>query len=410
MPVDSLKLDTSCYMVHGRKFEISRQYSVVEPVGQGMLGVVCVAHDKVADEKCAIKKIECVFEHITSAKRTLRELRILRHLQHENLINVRSIFLPGSKAVFEDIYVISEHMETDLGSIIRSSQPLTHDQTQFLLYQTLRGMKYVHSAGVIHRYVEPRNLLVNSNCDLRICDFGLAQINFEDEGFQTCPMMEYVCTRWYRAPEVLCSWAKYCSAVDVWSIGCVFGEMLVRRPILLGHNSVRQLQLMVRLLGTPSCDELRAIPFKPRLLIASFPRSDGMFEETFSECSKEASKLLRMLLQLSPERRVNVSKALEHPYMDTLFCPEDEPTRDVLDPADFEFERRKVNIQALREELFQEALHYYPETRERYVQEQQRLGKHRYSLQTYPLLVPGEPQHSPDEEAAAEERGRAEPA
>mmetsp|Transcript_24256 Transcript_24256/g.76570 ORF Transcript_24256/g.76570 Transcript_24256/m.76570 type:complete len:394 (+) Transcript_24256:78-1259(+) len=391
MPVDSLKLDTSCYMVHGRKFEISRQYSVVEPVGQGMLGVVCVAHDKVADEKCAIKKIECVFEHITSAKRTLRELRILRHLQHENLINVRSIFLPGSKAVFEDIYVISEIMETDLASILKGTQMLSDEQNQYLLYQILRGMKYVHSAGVIHRYVEPRNLLVNSNCDLRICDFGLAQINFEDEGFQTCPMTEYVSKRWYRAPEVLCSWVNYDSAIDVWSIGCVFAEMLVLRPLFPGGNSQRLLKLIVALLGTPSSEELDAIPSELcRRTVDALPRSEGGFRARFSEASDETADLLRTMLQFSPRKRATVPQALEHPYMGELFCPEDEPTRNALEASDFEFERRRVNIQALREELFQEVLQYYPETRERYMQEQHRLGQQRHSLKTYPLLAPGE--------------------
>mmetsp|Transcript_110225 Transcript_110225/g.351569 ORF Transcript_110225/g.351569 Transcript_110225/m.351569 type:complete len:408 (-) Transcript_110225:68-1291(-) len=400
MPVDSLKLDTSCYMVHGRKFEISRQYSVVEPVGQGMLGVVCVAHDKVADEKCAIKKIECVFEHITSAKRTLRELRILRHLQHENLINVRSIFLPGSKAVFEDIYVISEHMETDLGSIIRSSQPLTHDQTQFLLYQTLRGMKYVHSAGVIHRYVEPRNLLVNSNCDLRICDFGLAQINFEDEGFQTCPMMEYVCTRWYRAPEVLCSWVDYTSAIDIWSIGCIFAEMLNRKPLFPGHNTQHQLQLILGFLGTPRKEELAKIQNdKCRSFINMMSYKEGMpYEEAFPGTPEEIIDFLHLMLQFDPDKRASVPEALEHRYMEKLFCPEDEPTQEPIETADFEFERRKINIKALREELFLETMHYYPEKKAQYLKEQYQLGKERHSVQTYRLLSPGESQYSSDDD------------
>jgi len=391
MPINSLQLDTSCYTVHGRRFEISRRYSVVEPVGQGVYGVACLARDTVADEECTIKKIEGIFEHLTAAKRTLRELRLLRHLRHENLMELRSVFLPGAKGDFEDIYVISEIMETDLASILKGTQMLSDEQNQYLLYQILRGMKYVHSAAVIHRYLEPRNLLVNSRCDLRICDFGLAQVGFKDKGFQTCPMTEYVSKRWYRAPEVLCSWVNYDSAIDVWSIGCVFAEMLVLRPLFPGGNSQRLLKLIVALLGTPSSEELDAIPSEQcRRFIDSMPYSEGKCREVFSEVPEETLDLLRMMLQFSPRNRATVPRALEHPYMGEFFCPEDEPTRNALEASDFEFERRRVNIQALREELFQEVLQYYPETRERYMQEQHRLGQQRHSLKTYPLLAPGE--------------------
>merc|ERR1719313_2233609 len=212
--------------------------------------------DEQQGEQIAIKKIESAFEDVTSTKRTLRELCLLRHLQHENLIDVRNIFLPGSKDDFEDIYVFSELMETDLASILKSSQPMTDDHCQFFLYQILRGMKYVHSAKVIHRDLKPRNLLVNSNCDLKICDFGLARVHFSDKEW-VCPMTEYVCTRWYRAPEVICSWTDYSCAIDIWSIGCIFAEMLSRKPLFPGHNTQHQLDLIIATLGTPTDQELR---------------------------------------------------------------------------------------------------------------------------------------------------------
>merc|ERR1719182_360826 len=185
------------------------------------------------NEHIAIKKIENAFEHITFTKRTLRELRILRHLQHENLIDVRSIFLPGGKNDFEDIYVFSELMETDLTSIMKSNQALTDDHCQFFLYQILRGMKYVHSAQVIHRDLKPRNLLVNANCDLRICDFGLARVMF-DNGAEIAPPQHCVSTRWYRAPEVICSWTSYSYSIDLWSVGCILAEMVGAQPLFPG--------------------------------------------------------------------------------------------------------------------------------------------------------------------------------
>jgi serine/threonine protein kinase len=109
------------------------------------------------------------------AQRTLRELKIMRLLQHDNVIGIKTILKPKSRKDFKEIYVVSELMETDLAQIIKSNQPLSDDHIQFFLYQILRGLKYIHSAGILHRDLKPRNLLVNSNCDLKICDFGLAR-------------------------------------------------------------------------------------------------------------------------------------------------------------------------------------------------------------------------------------------
>merc|ERR1719375_2834838 len=126
-------------------------------------------------------------ESMTTAKRTLRELRVLRFLRgHENLMDVQCVFLPGGRATFKDVYVVTEIMECDLSSTLKSSQPLSDEHNQFFLYQILRGLKFVHSARVIHRDLKPRNLLVNSNCELKICDFGMAKLEIEAEGW-VCP-------------------------------------------------------------------------------------------------------------------------------------------------------------------------------------------------------------------------------
>lgn len=402
MPIHGLELDTCCYMVHGTKFEVSKRYTVLEPVGQGAYGIVCAAQDELNGEHIAIKKIENAFEHITFTKRTLRELRILRALRHENLIDVRSIFLPGAKADFEDIYVVSELMETDLASILKSTQPLSDDHCQFFLYQILRGMKYVHSAQVIHRDLKPRNLLVNANCDLKICDFGLARVNFSDKEFQTCPMTEYVCTRWYRAPEVLCSWTNYTSAIDIWSIGCIFSEMLGRKPLFPGYNTQHQLQLIINFLGTPDAKELLRIPNeKCRRFMESLPPATA---SSYGEVPVEASDFLYSTLQFNPDKRVTVIEALQCSYLAQLYCPEDEPVRPPLDTSDFEFERRKINIKALREELFLEAIRYYPDKRAQYLNEQHQLGE-TYNIAKCRLLEAGESQYSSEEEEDAVDGG-----
>mmetsp|Transcript_113643 Transcript_113643/g.253686 ORF Transcript_113643/g.253686 Transcript_113643/m.253686 type:complete len:405 (+) Transcript_113643:42-1256(+) len=401
MPMNGLNLETINYMVHGTKFEAPKQFTVLEPVGQGAYGVVCAAKDEDKKEQVAIKKIENAFEHLTFAKRTLRELRLLRHLRHENLVDIRYVFLPGFKEGFDDVYVVTELMETDLASILKSPQPLSDDHCQFFLYQILRGLKYVHSAAVIHRDLKPRNLLVNSNCDLKICDYGLARVRYEndDTDFHTCPMTEYVCTRWYRAPEVLCSWTNYGKEIDMWSVGCIFAEMLRRKPIFPGKNTQHMLQLIISCLGSPQKDTLKRIPNdKCRKFIESLPASGGRpLQEAVPDTSKDALDVLNKTLCFNPTRRITVEMALEHTYLSQLHCPEDEPTRTPLDKADLEFERRKIDMIALREEIFLEALRYHPQKLEQYQKEQSH-GGNKYNIENYRLLQAGESQYTSDEE------------
>jgi serine/threonine protein kinase len=176
------------------KFFIDRRYKNLRPCGDGSYGFVASGEDTITGEKVAIKKIKDAFSDSVDAKRILRELKLLRHFNsHENIISILDIMtVPVDTPKFDDIYIVTNLMESDLERIIRSRQVLTDQHFQYFLYQILRALKYVHSANVLHRDLKPSNILVNANCDLAICDFGLAR-GFHVEGQDT--LTEYVVTR-----------------------------------------------------------------------------------------------------------------------------------------------------------------------------------------------------------------------
>merc|ERR1711916_274853 len=238
---------TNTFSIGGTTFVLPSHYQPIKPIGQGAYGVVCAAHDTETGDKVAIKKIGGIFQNKTDAKRTLREIRILRAFDHENVLALVDVWCAESAEDFDEIYLVTELLDTDLHQIIGSNQPLTDDHVQYFTYQILRALKYIHSANVLHRDLKPSNLLLNGNCDLKVCDYGLARVADPEEshaGFLT----EYVATRWYRAPEVMLSWKNYTKAIDVWAVGCILAELLGRRPLFPGRDYLHQVGLILDVL------------------------------------------------------------------------------------------------------------------------------------------------------------------
>ena len=233
------------------KFVVDERYKLLENIGCGAYGIVCSALDTKTNNKVAIKKIPKALEVLTIAKRTYRELKILKHFKHDNIISIRDILKPPEdKSQFLDVYVVFDMMETDLHRIIHSDQPLTDEHARYFLYQILRGLKHIHSANVLHRDLKPSNLLVNEDCELKIGDFGMARGLDSSPSEKKRVMTEYVATRWYRAPELMLSLSEYSQAIDIWSVGCIFAEMLGRKPLFPGTNYLNQLQVEIYLFYT----------------------------------------------------------------------------------------------------------------------------------------------------------------
>lgn len=337
-------------------FEIDTKYVPIKPIGRGAYGVVCSSINKETNEKVAIKKIHNAFENRVDALRTLRELKLLRHLRHDNVIALKDVMLPAHPKNFKDVYLVYELMDTDLHQIIKSSQALTNDHCQYFLFQLLRGLKYLHSANILHRDLKPGNLLINANCDLKICDFGLARTSSGKGQFMT----EYVVTRWYRAPELLLCCDKYGTSIDVWSVGCIFAELLGRKPLFPGTECLNQLKLIVNILGSQKDFDLEFIDNpKAKRFIKSLPYSPSTsLSRLYPTAHPLAIDLLQKMLVFDPTKRISVTEALQHPYMSALYDPRANPPAQF--PIDLEIDE-DLDEDMIRETMWQEIMHYHPE-------------------------------------------------
>uniref|UniRef100_A0A2P2JPR7 Mitogen-activated protein kinase n=2 Tax=Rhizophora mucronata TaxID=61149 RepID=A0A2P2JPR7_RHIMU len=337
-------------------FEIDTKYVPIKPIGRGAYGVVCSSINRETNEKVAIKKINNVFENKIDALRTLRELKLLRSIRHENVIALKDVMMPIHRTSFKDVYLVYELMDTDLHQIIKSAQPLSSDHCKYFLFQLLRGLKYLHSANILHRDLKPGNLLVNANCDLKICDFGLARTSRGNEGFMT----EYVVTRWYRAPELLLCCDNYNTSIDVWSVGCIFAEILGRKPIFPGTECLNQLRLIINVLGSQRDAALEFIDnAKARRYIKTLPYSRGIhFSQLYPHADPLAIDLLQRMLVFDPSKRITVTEALLHPYMSGLYTPRFNPPAQA--PLNIDI-GENLEEHMIREMMWHEMLHYHPE-------------------------------------------------
>ncbi|XP_058077831.1 mitogen-activated protein kinase 15 [Magnolia sinica] len=338
------------------------RYKIEEVIGKGSYGVVCSAFDTHTGEKVAIKKINDIFEHVSDATRILREIKLLRLLRHPDIVEIKHILLPPSRREFKDIYVVFELMESDLHQVIKANDDLTPEHYQFFLYQLLRGLKYIHTANVFHRDLKPKNILANADCKLKICDFGLARVAFNDTPtaiFWT----DYVATRWYRAPELCGSFfSKYTPAIDIWSIGCIFAELLTGKPLFPGKNVVHQLDLMTDLLGTPSAEAIaRVRNEKARRYLSCMRRKKPVpLSQKFPNADPLALRLLERMLAFEPKNRPSAEEALADPYFRSLAKVEREPSAQPVTKMEFEFERRRITKEDVRELIYRETLEYHP--------------------------------------------------
>lgn len=340
--------------INKTEWEVPVKYQMLTPVGSGAYGQVCSVMDTEHRVKVAIKKLARPFQSAVHAKRTYRELRMLKHMNHENIIGLLDVFHPGDNTLesFQQVYLVTHLMGADLNNIIRT-QRLSDEHVQFLVYQILRGLKYIHSAGIIHRDLKPSNIAVNEDCELKILDFGLARPT-ENE------MTGYVATRWYRAPEIMLNWMHYNQTVDIWSVGCIMAELLTSRTLFPGTDHIHQLNLIMEILGTPNDEFMAKISSESaRHYIRSLPRTEKRnFSDVFRGANPLAIDLLEKMLELDADKRITAEQALAHPYLEKYADPSDEPTSSLYDQS---FEDMDLPVERWKELVFEEVINFVPQ-------------------------------------------------
>lgn len=311
--------------VHGQAFFVCPRYTNLRYISEGAYGMVCSAVDNFRRERVAIKKIN-PFNNQSSGLKALREIMMLSRFKHDNVIGILDIVQTPRRGTIQDLYIVQPLMDTDLRKLLKTRK-LPREHVRCFFYQILRGLKYIHSANVIHLDLKPANVLVNANYYLKICDFGLARvINHEQES--TSGLNEYVVTRWYRAPEIMLRNQPFISkSVDVWSVGCILAEMLSNKPLFSGRHYLDELNNIFSIIGSPTASDLQciknenskshieALPHKPKVpLIHLFPGTDPA-----------ALDVLDKMITFNPNNRISVEQALAHSYLQRYHDVSNEP-------------------------------------------------------------------------------------
>ena len=315
----------------GASEEIDRQvlkrYSIEQKLGKGAYGIVWRAEDKKTKEIVALKKIFDAFQNGTDAQRTYREIIFLQQMQgHENIVMLQKVLRADNDL---DIYLVFEYMETDLHATIRANI-LEEVHKQYIIYQSFKALMYMHSAKLVHRDMKPANLLLNSECLMKVADFGLARslIDNQDEESKAVEkpvLTDYVATRWYRAPEILAGSQTYGTAVDLWSLGCIFGEMLGGKPVFAGTSTLNQFEKIVEVLGMPNEKQTESLQsaFAQTMLESlnleerkqkSKAEQKEAWRVKYPNTSDDALDLLTDLMRFDPTERITAKAGLTHPY------------------------------------------------------------------------------------------------
>lgn len=343
--------------IRTKKQEVPK-YQISKLIGKGSYGEVYDIKDAKSHIHYALKKCMKIFETKTRALGTLTELRLGRLLNHRNINKLEEILIPYHLNSFGGIYYRSKLMKTNLGRYLNRNKYIPIKDIKYILFQMISALYYIHKRGVIHCDIKPDNILIGSNKETQLCDFGLSHvINPSKESLQS-----YATTRWYRAPEVILG-MKYNEAIDIWSIGCVLGELLLGKPLFQGTNNFNQLDIIMDTLGCP--EDLSWVDASQRVIFAMNKNKKSRFDEIFSGCDESAVRLLSHMLLWNPKERYTAQQIL----YDSFFQDIDSETKreyqcinenQPIDPIIVDFDRKNIKLEDIRKLIIEEIKYYHP--------------------------------------------------
>ncbi|KAI8881375.1 Pkinase-domain-containing protein [Backusella circina FSU 941] len=315
------------------------EYEFLNKLGEGTFGEVHKAKHKRTGQLVALKRILMHNEKEGFPITAIREIKILKQLQHKNVVPLTDIAVERdpNKNEKNGIYMVFPYMDHDLAGLLDNpSVNLSPAQIKTYLKQLLEGTAYLHHNRILHRDMKAANLLINNEGILQIADFGLAR-GLEENGkiYTSC-----VVTRWYRPPELLLGEKRYDESIDMWGVGCVFGELLKGRPILQGADDLDQLKRIFHLCGSPNNENMPNWEKLPDASKVTFDASSRRIKDDFIQFDPLAADLIDRLLTLDPKKRITALEALDHDYFYSTPLPA-EPADLPKYEASHEFDRRK---------------------------------------------------------------------
>ncbi|EAR97232.2 cyclin-dependent kinase-like Serine/Threonine kinase family protein (macronuclear) [Tetrahymena thermophila SB210] len=298
---------------------IEDRYQKIKKIGEGTYGKVFQAKDLKTDQIVALKKVKNDYEEIGDEgipSTALREISCLKALDHPNVVKLVDVVYIMKK---NKLYLVFEYIDYDLKAYQKKIGKIPEQTVKSYMHQILKGIEHCHSRRIFHRDLKPQNILVNNKGDIKIADFGLGKIF----GIPLNTITHEVETLWYRAPEILLGDKLYSLPVDVWSIGCIFAELIIGHPLFHGDSEIDQIFKIFQFFGTPKSSKLEGT-YNLKYWSNLFPRFKSQKDEILKpiiETDPQAADLLVKLIDIEPAKRISVSQALKHPYFDNIQSP-----------------------------------------------------------------------------------------
>jgi len=287
------------------------RYQKLEKIGEGTYGIVYKAKDRLSDSIVALKRIRLEAEDEGIPSTAIREISLLKELRHPNIVRLYDVVHTERK-----LTLVFEYLDQDLKKYLDVCEGGLDSQiVKAFLFQLLTGVAYCHHHRVLHRDLKPQNLLINREGDLKLADFGLARAF----GIPVRSYTHEVVTLWYRAPDVLMGSRKYSTPVDIWSVGCVFAEMVNGLPLFTGTTQESQLETIFRYLGTPDDSTFPGMSELPeaRADLPVYP-TPASLQSLVPNLEANGVDLLRQMLMFDPAQRITAQEARRHSYFDSL--------------------------------------------------------------------------------------------